>query len=52
MARPKSYIKKPLVFEIVQLLKVKESEAGDLRVNLTKLKSNSLEVITKHLRKL
>ena len=52
MPTPRAYIKRQLVFEIVELLKVKEPEAGVLRVKLTKLDSNTLEVLAKHLREL
>ena len=52
MPGPKAYIKTQLLFEIVQLLKVKEPEAGLLRVKLAKLGSNTLGVIAKHLREL
>ncbi len=52
MPTPRAYIKRQLVFEIVELLKVNEPEAGVLRVKLTKLDSNTLEVLAKHLREL
>ena len=50
MPTPRAYIKTQLVFEIVQLLKVNEPGAGVLRVKLTKLDSDTLDVIAKHLR--
>ena len=52
MSTPRGHFKTQLVFEIVQLLKVEEPEAGYLRVKLTILGTNALEVIAKHLREL